>query len=322
MNKKIALTIGDPCGIGAEIVIKALEKLNLNSNEIVVIGNRKVLEYYGAGADFFSKYEIIDLPYEEKNICPGKLLKEAGDFAYRVLLETCRLAKENRIGAIVTAPTAKEAMILAGYNFSGQTEVLERYLAHDGQKAQMLFCSDKLNVLLLTRHIPLRRVSEYITKEMVIETITSLHRVFTEQFLIKNPKFALCGLNPHAGEGGFLGEEENLILKPAAEFLRKEKIDITDPIPADALFAKIGKCVLENRKSEYDCVVAIYHDQGLIPVKMLLGKKAVNTTIGLDILRTSPAHGTAFDIAGKNIANTQSMEEALKFACKFLNKQC
>ena len=204
-------------------------------------------------------------------------------------------------------------MNLAGHKFNGQTEVLERLLAHDGQKAEMLFVSKDFRVLLLTRHCAIKDVSKNLTKEVILEKVERLRSFFQNKLLIKKPSFALCSLNPHAGENGLIGDEEEKIMIPAIEAVRNRGINITNPRPADTLFIKAVQNYLNGEKLPYDCYIACYHDQGLIPVKSVASKKTVNMTIGLDILRTSPSHGTAFDIAGKNIADPESMMEAIKY---------
>ena len=213
--------------------------------------------------------------------------------------------------AIVTAPVAKNALHLAGRIFNGQTEVLEYFLAHDGQKAEMLFAAGNFRVLLLTRHCPLKEI--ILTKEIVVEKIINLEKFFKTQLKIENPEFALCGFNPHSGEDGILGIEEIDILRPAVKELRAKGIEITEPLPADTLFVKAAQDYFSaNNNPEYDCYIANYHDQGLIPIKTVAGDATVNMTIGLDIIRTSPGHGTAFDIAGKNIADENGMISAIK----------
>ena len=299
---KVAILTGDPNGIGAEVTLKALKTLDLPKDKIVLISNRNII---GMG---FDKYELVEIPYNKADIKFGQVTKEAGEFSFQALKKVCELKPK----AIVTAPVAKNALHLAGYNFNGQTEVLQKYLAHDEQKAEMLFVADDFRVLLLTRHCALKDIN--LSKNVVISKVENLARVFADKFKIKNPKFALCGLNPHAGEDGILGLEEKEILIPAVEYLRNEGIDISYPKPSDTLFIRAGQNYYNNIKDEYDCYIACYHDQGLIPIKTVAGDKAVNTTIGLDIIRTSPAHGTAFDIAGKNIANPDSMIEAIKLA--------
>ena len=305
MNKyseKIAITTGDPNGIGAEITIKALNLLNLPARDIVIITNSKVINHYGK---LNNNYEIIEIDYNHK-IEPGAVTKNAGDFAYKCLEKACEIKPK----FIVTAPTSKEAMHLAGHKYNGQTEILEKLLARDKQKAEMLFVAKDFRVLLLTRHNAIKEIE--ISKDLVIEKIERLRSFFQNKLLIKKPNFALCGFNPHAGENGILGKEEQDILLPTVEYLRTRGINITNPMPADTLFIKGVQSYLNNEKMPYDCYIACYHDQGLIPIKAVASEKTVNMTIGLDIIRTSPSHGTAFDIAGKNIANPDSMIEAIK----------
>lgn len=301
-SDKIAVLTGDPNGIGAEITIKALNLLHLPIKNIVLITDTKVLNRYGT---LDSNYEILPVEYRGK-IEPGVLSKEAGDFSYRCLEKACEIKPK----FIVTAPTSKEAMHLAGHCFNGQTEVLEKLLAHDGQKAEMLFVSKDFRVLLLTRHVALKDVC--ITKNLLFEKVERLRWYFQNKLNINKPSFALCALNPHAGENGILGSEELEIMGPAVDSLRQRGINITNPLPADTLFVKGVQNYLNGEKMPYDCYVACYHDQGLIPIKSVASNKTVNMTIGLDIIRTSPSHGTAFDIAGKNLANPDSMIEAIK----------
>ena len=296
MKDKILITTGDPNGIGAEITVKALNKLDLPVSDAAIVSNKAVIDFY---EKLNKDYEIIEIPYEKKDIQPGKVTAEAGEFSFQALKKACELKGR----AIVTAPVAKNALHLAGHNFNGQTEILQKYLAHDGQLAEMLFVAGNFRVLLLTRHCALKDVK--LTKDMVIEKVTNLREFFVEKLGIKEPKFALCGFNPHSGEDGILGTEEIEILRPAVEILRGRGIDITDPLPADTLFVNYFK-------DSYDCYIANYHDQGLIPIKTVAGSKTVNMTIGLDVIRTSPGHGTAFDIAGKNLADETGMVEALK----------
>ena len=302
MNK-IAITTGDPNGIGAEITIKALNILDIPEDKIVILSNKKILDFYGK---LDKNYEIIEIPYDAKAIRPGELTKEAGEFSFNSLKKVCEIKPK----AIVTAPVAKKALYLAGHKFNGQTEILQKYLSHNNQLAEMLFVAGNFRVLLLTRHCALKDIN--LTKESVITKIENLVKTFDEQFKITNPKFALCGFNPHAGEDGILGREEQDILIPAVEALNKEGINITKPLPADTLFIKAAKHYFNNEKDEFDCYIANYHDQGLIPIKTVAGESTVNMTIGLDIIRTSPGHGTAFDIAGKNIASPNGMIAAIK----------
>lgn len=300
---KIAITTGDPNGIGAEITIKALNELDLPQDKIVLISNKGVLDYYGK---LDKKYDIIEIPFDKRDIKVGKVTKEAGEFSFQSLLKVCEIKPK----AIVTAPVAKNAMYLAGHNFNGQTEVLQKYLAHDNQLAEMLFVANNFRVLLLTRHCALKDV--YLTKEIIVKKITNLVKTFNNHFNIPNPRFALCGFNPHSGEDGILGREEIDILIPAVKELQALGVDISMPLPADTLFVKAGNHYFKGEKDDYDCYIANYHDQGLIPIKTVAGDKTVNMTIGLDIIRTSPGHGTAFDIAGQNIADPNGMISAIR----------
>ena len=202
-------------------------------------------------------------------------------------------------------------MKLAGHNYTGQTEVLEQYLAQSNQKAEMIFVCDNFSVMLMTRHIALNKVSENIKKDNLVERIEKLVYSFKFQLNKPLPSIAVCALNPHAGENGMFGTEELNEIIPAITELRKKGINIDGPFPSDALFTK---CALQE--CNYDCYIAMYHDQGLIPIKLLDRDSCVNTTLGLNVLRTSPAHGTAFDIAGQNIANPSSMINAVKLALK------
>jgi 4-hydroxythreonine-4-phosphate dehydrogenase len=291
MNK-IAVTTGDPNGIGAEITIKALNKMDLSADKIILISNKKILDFYGK---LNKNYEVIEIPYDSDIEC-GKITKEAGEFSFQSVKKACEIGAK----AIVTAPVAKSALHLAGHNFNGQTEILQKYLAHDNQLAEMLFIAGKFRVLLLTRHVPLKEIN--LSKNLVVEKVLNLKDFFENKLNIKNPRFALCGFNPHSGEDGILGREEIDILLPAVNELRQKGVNITDPLPADTLFVNA---------LNYDCCIANYHDQGLIPIKTVAGIKTVNMTIGLDIIRTSPGHGTAFDIAGKNIADENGMIAAI-----------
>ncbi len=304
MNKyseKIAITTGDPNGIGAEITIKALNKLDLPPEKFVIISNNNILNFYG---NLNKNYELLNIPYNSE-IKPGSATKEGGEFSFQSLKKVCEIKPR----AIVTAPVAKNALHLAGHIYNGQTEVLQKFLAHNNQHAEMLFVAGDFRVLLLTRHCALKDIN--LTKELVVEKILNLREFFKTQLNISNPKFALCGFNPHAGEDGILGKEEVEILNPAVEELREFGVNITNPLPADTLFVKAGKAYYSKNKMPYDCYIANYHDQGLIPIKTVAGDKTVNMTIGLDIIRTSPGHGTAFDIAGKNIADENGMISAI-----------
>ena len=302
--KKIAITTGDPNGIGPEITIKALNKLKLPKENVILISNKKILDFYGT---LETDYEIVEIPYDTQ-ILPGKVTAESGEFAFQSLKKACELKPD----ALVTAPVAKNALYLAGHKFKGQTEILQKYLAHKDQKADMLFVAKDFRVLLLTRHCALKRIK--VTKELIVEKVYNLQEFLRSHMGISAPKFGLCAFNPHSGEDGILGKEEIEIHNPAVKSLLKKGVNITYPLPADTLFIDAGKNYFEGKKIPYDCYIANYHDQGLIPIKTVAGDDTVNMTIGLDILRTSPGHGTAFDIAGKNIAREDGMIAAINAA--------
>ena len=243
---KIIITTGDPNGIGAEITMKALKALNLPKEKIAIISNKKILNYYGK---LDKNYEIIEIPYNENDIKAGQVTKEAGEFSFQSLKLACELKPK----AIVTAPVAKNALHLAGHNFNGQTEVLQHFLAHDNQLAEMLFVANGFRVLLLTRHCALKEIT--LTQDVVVTKIKNLVKTFQKQFGINNPKFALCGFNPHSGEDGILGREEIDILIPAVQELQNAGIDITMPLPADTLFVDAAKNYLKSTKDKIKSAV-------------------------------------------------------------------
>lgn len=315
MNNKICITIGDYNGIGPEITIKALEMLAIPKDRVLLTGNKRIFQNFNSrhGYTKIPDYEIFEIPYDEKDYNPGKETAAAGEFSYKCLEAACTLAKNRVIGAIATAPVSKNALHLAGHDFSGQTEVLEKLLAHNKQKAEMLFTAGNFRVMLLTRHLPLSQVQ--ITKELIFEKFVRLNGVLKEKFHIEEPSFALCALNPHAGENGILGRDEIEEFIPAISKLTDSGIKITRPMPADTLFAQAA-ADFRTGVQRYDCYVACYHDQGLIPIKMLAMDECVNTTIGLDVIRTSPAHGTAYDIAPYCCARAESMAAAIQEALR------
>lgn len=290
--KKIAITTGDKLGIGKELTKKALDIINPDKKQIIIIGEK---------IDFDCEFIPINI-------------EDNGEFCYQALKTASDLANKNKIHGIVTSPVSKKVLNDAGHYFAGQTEVLENLLSPNKKRAQMLFIADDLKVMLLTRHLALSDIK--LNKDEIIFQTKILNDFLINKYKIKTPKIALCALNPHAGEAGILGREEIDILNPAVENLNKEGINITKPISADALFARIGFEYLNNKKLSYDAILACYHDQGLCPLKAIAFNKAVNTTIGLKIIRTSPSSGTAYDIAGKNIANPDSMVEAIRLALK------
>ncbi|MDD3593711.1 MAG: 4-hydroxythreonine-4-phosphate dehydrogenase PdxA [Candidatus Gastranaerophilales bacterium] len=303
---KTAITMGDPSGIGVEIIIKSLNEIN--TDDFVLIGNREI---FGKAEKLLNislpKIKFINIDYDTEKIQPGVESRFSGELSYLCLKKACELAKNKQIKAIITAPVSKNALNLAGYNYSGQTEILGEELSTHKNQAQMLFVAGNFKILLLTRHIPLKEVPQAVTKENIIETVKILNNELKNKFNIQNPKIAMCALNPHAGENGLIGDEEITQIIPAIKELNLEGVDIEGPFGADVILPK-GFL----NQTNYDCYIACYHDQGLTCIKSLGADNVLNVTIGLDILRVSPSHGTAFDIAYQNIASHKSMLNALK----------
>ncbi len=314
--KKIVLTYGDLNGIGVEILVKALNSLDLPVSDVIIAGSKKVFDFYSQKYDLRlnKNYEISDVYLDEQAFEIGKENQFSGEHCFLCLKKACELVKTGIAKNIVTGTVSKHVLNLAGHHFSGQTEILEYFLANDGEKSEMLFAAGDFRVFLLTRHIPLSAVPNHITPKMLKKKIFRLATSLKTNFGINNPQIGILALNPHAGENGLLGSEEESVIKPALETLRAQGINVSNPLVADAEFAKLGKKYISGEKLDYDCYVAMYHDQGLIPMKLLAQDCAVNTTIGLKALRTSPSHGTAFDIAGKGVARAESMKSAIELA--------
>lgn len=322
----IGITMGDPAGIGPEICAKALTSSEVRETaNCVVIGDRRFmrqgLKIAGIdGIDINSikkvsaaRFEVgsinvLDLSNADPSkIKIGQVSKAAGKAAVEYLEKAIQLAKNEEIDAITTAPINKEAIRKAGYRFQGHTEILAtRTKTKD---YAMMFVSDKLWVMLVTTHVPLREVSKHLNKKKILKTIKLAHETLSK-VRGRKPKIGVAGLNPHAGEAGIFGNEEKKIIKPAVDEAQKQGINVKGPISPDAIF------YLAN-SGMFDIVVAMYHDQGLIPLKLLSFNRSVNVTVGLPIIRTSVDHGTGFDIVGKGWANPQSLIEAIKVAAHF-----
>lgn len=281
---KIALTVGDPAGIGPEIVARAAADPSV----------RAACE------------PVVFAPPPDAAIRPGEVSAAAGRAAYDTIVRAVEAAKRGEVDAVATAPVNKLAFARAGLAWKGHTDLLA-HLCGDA-KVAMMFHSPPLKVVLMTVHVPLHNVSAMITPQLVDETV-ALTAEAMRMFGYLHPRLALAGLNPHAGEGGVIGTEDDRVLSPAIEHARARGIDLTGPIPGDTVFVRASR-------GEFDCVIACYHDQGLIPVKLLAFGTAVNVTIGLPIIRTSVDHGTAFDIAGKGIADPGSMIAAVMLAAE------
>jgi len=300
---RIGITIGDPSGIGPEVTFKALKKLFLPKDCQIYLFADKIL---------FDKYG-----YKQKNInlcnvgalkkIPSKKgpSKESGIASLLYLKEAVAALKKNKINSLVTGPVSKEAISLNGIKFTGHTEFLAK--AFSVKNFVMMFTSSKLKVSLVTRHIPFSNVVKSVNKQQIYNTIVLTYKALKEKFNISQPRIAVCAINPHASEGGKIGNQEDKIIKPAIEKARRKIKYLSGPIPADSIF---------NRaiKEEFDAVVSLYHDQGMIPFKLLSFSDGVNVTLGLPFVRTSCIHGTAFEIAGKNKADYHSMLEAIRLA--------
>ena len=320
--RKVAVTYGDFNGIGFEIMVKALNKLDLPYEDIILVGSQKIFDYYSSRYNLRLKndYKLVDVPIGYAGIDIGQENAVSGEHCFKCLETVCELVDDGRVRNVVTAPVSKHVLNMAGYNYSGQTEVLEKFLAKENQKPEMLFVAGNFRVMLLTRHIPVKDVSPALSKSMIIEKMNRLNHSLVKNFGIMKPKIGLLSFNPHAGEDGIIGTEEKEIILPAIRELRMSGMDISGPLVPDATFAQIGKSYSFGKIMPYDCYVAIYHDQGLIPMKLLAGDDAVNVTIGLSSIRTSPAHGTAYDIAGRGMARCDSMLSAVSLALKLAHK--
>ena len=288
MKPRVAITCGDPAGIGPEIAQKA-------ANDPRV---RAVCE------------PVVYGPPASARFTPGELSGEAGRAAYDTLCEAVKDAQSGVVAAVATAPVNKLAFARAGLPWKGHTDLLAHLTG--SPRVAMMFWSEPLKVVLATIHIPLASVTSALTRELVDEIIDLSSRELP-RFGIAQPRLAVAGLNPHAGEDGLLGHEEATVLRPAIEAAQKRGIHINGPFPGDTVF---GRAV----RGEFDAVIACYHDQGLIPVKLLAFGRAVNVTLGLPIIRTSVDHGTAFDIAGKNVADPASMIEATLLAARLATR--
>lgn len=309
---RIGITMGDPNGIGPEVAIKAIQdKSVMDACQPVLIGSEKV--WHKAAEQFAVDNipEIVDPGgFNIKDLTPQKVSKEAGRASVQCIEKAVEMALSCDIDAVVTAPISKESIHLAGSGYPGHTEMLKDLTGSDN--AIMLFEGGKFRVALQTIHAALSKVPGMIKKDEIFNTISICSSELKSKFGIDSPRVVVCGLNPHAGEAGAFGREEIEEIIPAVELAKSEGINVEGPYPADTLFYN----ALQGR---WDLVLAMYHDQGLIPFKMLSFDTGVNVTIGLPIIRTSPDHGTAFDIAWQGKANPASMIEAIRVAVRMIN---
>ncbi len=312
----LAVTMGDAAGIGPEIIARhfATEK----PSDLIVVGDlaqmERAIRLIGADMPVLAVESPVPAPAGSMALLPagslphdlsyGKVDSRAGKLAYEAILKCIRLAQSGSVAGIVTAPIHKEALHAAGVPFPGHTEIL----AHETGTRDfgMMLADEKLRVILVSIHVSLAEALRRVTHEAELRTMRLAHQACRALGIAK-PRIAVAGLNPHAGEGGLFGREEIEIIAPAIAEARREGLDVHGPFPPDTIF-------MQARRGAYDIVVSQYHDQGLIAVKLNGIEKGVNVTVGLPIIRTSVDHGTAFDIAGKGIADPASLGEAIRVA--------
>jgi 4-phospho-D-threonate 3-dehydrogenase / 4-phospho-D-erythronate 3-dehydrogenase len=323
----LAITLGDPAGIGPEIILKALQvPLVFEQCRPLVIGDRRILERAAqdigaapvvydivsdpSGAVFQpGRITLIDPGNAAPESCPtGQLSAASGKAAVEYVLRACDLALQGQVDAIVTAPLNKEAINLAGFHYAGHTEILTEHT--QAKNVSMLLVGSNMRVVHISTHVSLEEAIRRVTQKRVGEVI-SLADSACRALGIAQPRIAVAGLNPHAGENGLFGSQETQEILPAVLAARARGLNVSDPQPPDTVF-------LRAVKGEFDIVVAMYHDQGHIPMKLLGFDEGVNVSIGLPIIRTSVDHGTAFDIAGKGLASANSLLAAIRVACQMV----
>ncbi len=329
-NKKpvIAITMGDFNGIGPEVVLKTALSTSVRKIAVpVLIGSIDVYEYYTKLLNFQVLLKEIDsVPKQNQNfvpilpvrkfvkpiIKPGELSFEAGRLATESVIAAAGLCLMREVQGMVTAPISKEAMNFNKFSFPGQTELLAELCG--SKRFAMFLTYNNFRVGLATIHLPLRNVANTITKKLISDKINILNDSLKKDFGLISPKIAVLGLNPHAGENGLLGKEEIKTILPSIKLAKHRKIKVEGPFSADGFFGS-------GMYKYFDAVLAMYHDQGLIPLKLLGFEKGVNFTAGLPVVRTSPDHGTAYDIAGKGTANPSSIIEAVRLAVKIIKNR-
>ena len=315
---RIGITQGDINGIGYEVILKTFaEPEILELCTPIVYGSPKLAAYHRKALELTTQYNAIDKAEDAENdklniincnddevhIELGSVTKESGKAAFEALERAIRASKEGEVDVLVTAPINKEAIQCEEFNFPGHTEYLQECMGGE-EKALMILCSGELRFALATTHLPLREVPAAITPELLEEKITLFNDSLKRDFNINAPKIAVLALNPHAGDNGLIGSEEEEIIKPTIEKLSKEGILCYGPFPADGFMGS-------GNYTRFDGILAMYHDQGLAPMKALGMDDGVNFTAGLSVVRTSPAHGVAYDIAGKGCADENSFRQAI-----------
>lgn len=325
---KLGITIGDMNGIGLEVILKTLaDERILQYCTPIIYGSTKVVAYHKNIIDSFEfqlnsiqqqdkpKFERINVVNcwpENVNITLGKATENSGKYAALALDCAAQDLRDGLVDALVTAPINKQAMNMSGFPFPGHTEYFTQ--AFQTTESLMLMLNQELRIGLVTNHLPLREVAQEITKEKVLSKIAIFHETLKVDFGIERPTIAVLGLNPHAGDGGVIGSEDENIIRPAVITAKKNGMLVMGPFPADGIFGS-------GAYKKFDGILAMYHDQGLIPFKVLSFGNGVNFTAGLPYIRTSPDHGTAYDIAGKNQADPASFRQALFAAIDIVRKR-
>jgi 4-hydroxythreonine-4-phosphate dehydrogenase len=323
--KPLALTLGEPAGIGPDITIAAwLKRRELDLPAFYLLGDEALIarRAEALGADVriasvsasgalsvFAEALPVVATGEPASAEPGKPDASSAPAALASIRQAVTDVREGRAGAVVTNPIAKSVLYRAGFRHPGHTEFLAELAAEDGPMPQpvMMLWSPRLAVVPVTIHVSLRDALAQLTSELIVSTVRIVATELKSRFGVSNPRIAISGLNPHAGEDGSLGHEEQTVIAPALKALRSEGIEAKGPLPADTMFH-------EAARNSYDCAVCMYHDQALIPIKTVAFDDAVNVTLGLPFIRTSPDHGTAFDIAGTGEADQASMRAAINLA--------
>lgn len=320
---KVGITHGDINGIGYEVILKTFSESSMvETCTPVIYGSAKIAGFHRKALNLEpitlfqinnakdavdNKVNIVNIVGEDVKVELGQSTPAAGDAAYKALEQAVADLKAGVIDVLVTAPINKDNIQREDFHFPGHTEYLEERFAKEGEKSLMILVKDELRVALVTGHIPLKEVPEKITKERIIEVAKRFNESLKRDFRVGRPRIAILSLNPHAGENGLLGSEEKEIIDPAIKELIEERILCFGPYAADGFFGS-------GEFSKFDGVLAMYHDQGLAPFKTLAMEDGVNFTAGLSVVRTSPAHGTAYGIAGKNEASEESFRHAIFMA--------
>ncbi len=308
-KKRIAVTMGDAAGIGPEVIVKSIGTISKYCLPVIVCDGAFLKAQARKFKADISGAKICDMKNIKAPIKPARVSAPAGRAAYEYIVEAVSQALVEDVSAVVTAPINKESFSRAGVKFPGHTELLAKLTGT--REFAMMLCGVGLRVVLVTTHAALKDVPELITKEEIVSKIGLAAEYLRDGLKIKRPRIGVAGLNPHAGDGGIFGAEERNIILPAVKSAGRKfgQSVITGPVAPDALFYKA-------KRGDFDAVVCMYHDQGLVALKMEAFEEGVNVTLGLPIIRTSPDHGTAFDIAGKGKANPRSFIEAVKLAVR------